>query len=71
MTSRYIVIRPGPDLPAGFLPTDWDGRWLDRDLPAPPDLAETRDVVLGRAHATGRYETRGDGERAEVFEVHA
>lgn len=62
--SPYVVIRPAPDLPPGYLPPGWDGRWLHRE-------AVDASTAYGdaAAHPTGRYETRGDGERAEVLEI--
>jgi len=65
--TRYVVIRPAADLPPGTLHPDWDGRWLLRD----PGFAVDRTQFDQVAFATGRYETRDDGERAEVFEVRA
>jgi DNA-binding transcriptional regulator PaaX len=60
----FAVIRPAPDLPAGFLPAEWDGRWVN--------LATMRQGPgLGQAVAVpvGRFETRDDGAVAEVWEV--
>lgn len=71
----YIVLRPGPGLPHGFLPDDMDGRWLDRSQipvrgtngPHPPHI---REEGLGAvAVPTGRFEVREyDGAVAEVWE---
>ena len=67
--SRYIVIRPAPDLPAGYLP-DWlDGYWAEVDpfYPVVVNLDESSHAV---AVPTGRYETRdSDGATAEIWEV--
>lgn len=67
---NYIVIRPAPDLPPGFLPPHLDGRWYETSQMAP--LArdhESGDVV---AVPTGRFEVRDyDGAVAEVYEVKA
>jgi hypothetical protein len=67
---RYIVIRPAPDLPDGFLPPYWNGRWIDlTDVPIgrPKGLQVTGKVV---AVATGRFETGArDGAEAGVYEV--
>ncbi|PZG16486.1 hypothetical protein C1I95_17595 [Micromonospora craterilacus] len=58
----YVVVRPHPDLPAGFLPPDLDGRWFDRSA-----------LRLGSGTAvavpSGRFEVRDDGAVAEVYEV--
>lgn len=64
----YIVIRSGPDLPEGFLPEKWEGRWERVDL----DPAGVNSVRFGEATAkpTGRYETSADGKDvAEIWEV--
>jgi hypothetical protein len=67
--SDYIVTRIHPDL-VDFVPAHLDGMWLDRAQmifdsawDPPPD-----DLTVAVAVATGRFETRGDGEVAEVFE---
>lgn len=60
----YVVVRPAPDLPAGFLPPDMDGKWYDRATL--PDGAAMGTAV---AVASGRFEYREDGAVAEVFEV--
>lgn len=68
----YVVIRPAPDLPDGFLPDEMNGRWFDRDhIPEGPDDGHATVARLGGAVAvaTGRFETREDGAVAEVFEV--
>lgn len=66
----YVVLRAMPGLPAGYMPPDLEGKWLDRrdarityDDPTPgPGSA--------RAWPTGRLETRDDdGAVAEVWEV--
>ncbi|MFE2384478.1 hypothetical protein [Streptomyces misionensis] len=69
----YIVIRPAPDLPPGFLPERENGRWYDRST-MPWASAETNlDALIrydgGVAVATGRFEVRDDGAVAEVFEL--
>jgi hypothetical protein len=63
---NYIVIRPAPDLPPGFLPSQLDGRWYDGN--AIPHGAR---LQVGGAVAvpTGRFEVRDDGAVAEVYEV--
>lgn len=63
----YIVVRPASDLPAGFLPDYWDGRWIDLE-----DLHRRRPAIdVGEAVAipTGRFEVRDDGAVAEIYEV--
>jgi hypothetical protein len=50
----YVVIRPAPDLPDGFLPEELNGRWFDRT-----EMID-RPGVLGLAVAvpSGRFEVR-------------
>ncbi|MET7335989.1 hypothetical protein [Nonomuraea sp. NPDC005650] len=73
----YAVLRPGASLPDGWLPDDFDGRWMVRptasrtiqmaragtDLRFPPDWLY--------ATPTGRIEVRDDSAIAEVWEVTA
>lgn len=71
--TGYIVIRPAPDLPAGFLPSHFDGLWVERsrrDAPSaqPGDFA-AKGWGEGVAVATGRFEYADDGSAAEVYEV--
>jgi hypothetical protein len=65
----YVVIRPAPGLPDGFVPPHWDGRWIDRaTLPqiyAPPGGQWSSATAV----PTGHFEVREDGAVAEVFEV--
>lgn len=65
----YVVIRPAPGLPNGFLPPHWDGRWIDRATV--PECYASPDPSMSTATAvpTGRFEVRDDGVVAEVFEV--
>jgi hypothetical protein len=66
---NYIVVRPAPDLPAGFLPEALNGIWFDlSQLPSDPGLTGVR---MGAAVAvpSGRFEQREDGAVAEVYEV--
>jgi hypothetical protein len=69
----YLVIRPAPDLPPGFLPERENGRWYDRaDMPWVSGERSLELIVRyggGVAVATGRFEVRDDGAVAEVFEV--
>lgn len=69
----YVVIRPGPGLPEGFVPARWDGRWLDRSQlqPLPGEHGDAAAAGFGEAVAvpTGRFEYRDDGAVAEVYEV--
>ena len=62
----YVVIRPAADLPEGFLPPSWDGKWFDRAT-----LPETYAPITtgGVAVPSGRFEVREDGAVAEVWEV--
>lgn len=63
----FIVVRPAPDLPPGFLPRDLDGRWYDRrELPEMYGPFGSGDGV---AVPTGRFEFRDDGAVAEIYEV--
>jgi hypothetical protein len=64
--SDYVVIRPAADLPEGFLPTSFDGLWIDR---AQVPRVATGELGTAVAVATGRFEVRDDGAVAEVFEV--
>jgi hypothetical protein len=62
----YIVFRAAPGL---TLPGRLEGRWEDARAAGslfviPPDGA-----TPATARPTGRYETRGDGAWAEVYEV--
>jgi hypothetical protein len=64
--TRYIVLRPAPGMPPGWMPDHLDGMWYDRD----EDRSyhpQTGAAAVGRA--TGRYERRDDGCLAEVYEV--
>lgn len=70
----YIVIRPAPDLPPGFLPERENGRWYDRSDMRQVNSEDRLDLVIqyggGVAVATGRFEVRDyDGAVAEVYEV--
>ncbi|WP_433067397.1 hypothetical protein [Dactylosporangium sp. CS-033363] len=77
----FVVLRPAPDLPAGFLPEKLDGQWFNlvdlvyeayRDPDGPSDTEGVQFGPAGaRAYPTGRYETRDDGAEAEVYEVRA
>jgi hypothetical protein len=70
--ANYIVIRPAPGLPDGFMPPDLDGKWIDLDtvpvrFPRNPEgVTVTENVPV----PTGRFEVRDhDGAVAEVYEV--
>lgn len=69
----YVVIRPAPDLPPGFLPSRLDGKWLDRSQlqPMPGEHGDAAAAGFGEGVAvpTGRFERREDGAVAEVYEV--
>ncbi|MFI7191450.1 hypothetical protein ACIBQ0_17085 [Nocardia nova] len=66
----YIVIRPAPDLPPGFLPDRLNGRWEDRSRLG---IDHGMDFTLASGGAvavpTGRFETNDQGQVAEVYEV--
>lgn len=62
----YIVIRPAADLPDGFLPDEWNGRWITQQ-PVDPTVRTT--VFGATAVAVDRYEQREDGVWAQVYEV--
>jgi hypothetical protein len=65
--TRYIVLRPAPGLPPGWMPDHLDGMWYEPDK----DWWDGPSTVDGDAkgRATGRYERRDDGYLAEVYEV--
>jgi hypothetical protein len=70
----YIVIRPAADLPEGFLPEGWDGKWFDRsEIPAGraggPVIGGPNRVSSAVAVPTDRLEFREDGAVAQVWEV--
>jgi hypothetical protein len=66
----YIVVRPAPDLPPGFLPESLDGRWFDTSHLHMATSAEALALAGGAvAVPTGRLEQRDDGACAEVYEV--
>lgn len=69
--TPFIVIRPGPDLPEGWLPADLDGYWRERDgmLSIYPIRFVTENSVTSTATSSGRVEIREDGAVAEVYEV--
>lgn len=71
----YVVIRPGEYLAEGWLPDDFDGRWMTRPT-------TSRTIQMARAGTalrfppswlyatpTGRIEVRDDDAIAEVWEV--
>ena len=61
---NFIVVRPAPDLPPGFLPASVDGKWFN-------STAMAEGFAWGGAVAvpSGRFEVREDGAVAEVYEV--
>lgn len=67
--GRYIVLRPGPDLPPEFSPAFLDGTWHDLDTIPKLSTADGFDTGSGIARPTGRFETRDDGMTAQVWEV--
>lgn len=70
---HYLVVRAHPDLPDGFLPPDWEGRWIERSrIPMGPSVDRPLAPGEGRGVATAidRYEIRDDdGAVAQVYEV--
>lgn len=68
--SGYVVFRPRPDLPKGFMPEHWDGRWMNVQDVDPLGDESVKLGEHGRVCPTGCFETReSDGARAEVWEV--
>lgn len=68
--ADYIVIRPAPDLPEGFLPASLDGIWYDRNtIPIRLGAYSGPGIGEGVAVPAGRFEVRDDGAVAEVWEV--
>lgn len=68
--ADYVVIRPAPGLPSGFLPPHWDGRWIDRATIPEVYTGHAAQMSTATAVPTGRFEVRDyDGAVAEVFEV--
>jgi hypothetical protein len=65
---RYAVLRPGPGLPAGFLPPRLDGLWMDLDQVQDMAVPVPGTTSLAVAVATGRFERRDDGATARVYE---
>ena len=66
----YVVFRPRPELPEGFMPEHWDGRWMDVLDVDPFGVKSFKLGEHGRARPTGRFEVSEDGQtRAEVWEV--
>jgi hypothetical protein len=66
----YVVFRPAPGLPEGFLPDRMDGQWMDLMDVDPSDVKSMKLGDHGRARPTGRFEVRdSDGARAEVWEI--
>lgn len=65
---RYIVVRAHPDLPAGFLPPEQEGRWYGEEL-LPVIDGEFSWGGGAVAVRTDRFERRDDGMTARVYEV--
>lgn len=68
--TDYIVIRPAPGTPKGWVPAKYEGRWVTKRM----DLTPVNPLVrasykLTEYAPTGWYEYRDDGERAEVCEA--
>lgn len=71
----YVVLRPAPDAPEGFMPEKYNGLWLNRNEMEPAyrkrhvDSAKEHGLIsTATATPTGRFETRPDGAVAEVWE---
>ncbi|GAA4209085.1 hypothetical protein GCM10022252_75070 [Streptosporangium oxazolinicum] len=75
--TEYIVTRPSPSLPAGWLPPRYDGQWITRPGPHSVYVHLMRgtglemEFVVATANPTGRVEIRDDGATAEVYEITA
>lgn len=62
--NEYAVLRPAP----GFtLPPEDNGKWIDVSTIAKRWGADVTGWGVGTP--TGRFETRADGVRAEIYEV--
>lgn len=66
MSTRYIVVRVAPELQHEW--PGFDGRWYERQM---IDRSRVKNGPWAErtAVATGLFETREDGEVAEVFEI--
>ncbi len=62
--TQFVVWRRTPDVPEHWMPQGMDGRWDYRSVAG--DVTAAGDCYV--VH-TGRYETRSDGEQAEIYEV--
>lgn len=70
--TGYVVIRPAPDLPDGYMPRTMLGRWESRAGFYTQPLFHLAGISgTATARATGRVEIREDGTVAEVYEVTA
>lgn len=67
MVARYIVIRPAPGAPVGFVPDRLNGLWLDLNEVDRSHNAIGLETVA--AVPTGRFEVQADGAVAEVWEI--
>lgn len=72
---RHIVLRYAPDFPVEKRRRSIDGRWMEGpdpmriNYPRPDPTPDPFFRTVAVAEPTGRYETREDGERAEVWEL--
>jgi hypothetical protein len=66
---QYAVIRAAPDLPAGFLPAWWEGRWYDLSSLVFAESSASLTYQTWTAVRTDRFERRDDGTTARVYEV--
>lgn len=68
--TRFVVYRPAPDAPPGFLPEDMNGRWDFRATAEPGMLRHHNNKGKALGRTTGRFEMRKtDGDLAEVVEL--
>ena len=65
-SSNYIVFRPGREL-KGRVSKYYDGYWYD--LNSMPLRMYPSDGEWGKAHPTGAFESRSNGELAEIWVV--
>jgi hypothetical protein len=65
----YIVLRHGPDVPDEYRVERYEGRWLDRQgsVFRIAKIGEPGPVAI--AEPSGRFEYRGGGAVAEVWEI--
>ncbi|MER5649666.1 hypothetical protein [Streptosporangium sp. NPDC002524] len=70
--TEQIVYRAAPDVPNGWVPEGWEGRWVDRASMNGEPLVVVPPVDgwgYGVGRPTGRVEFNEGGQVAEVYEV--